>query len=151
MDLKDILAIGGRPGLYKFISQAKNGIIVEGLSDQKRFPAYSNDKVSALEDIAIFTETDEVSLGDIFVSIFKKEDGKETISHKSKPDELKSYFAEILPDYDRDRVYVSDIKKVLNWYNLLQELGMVDGEYVKKEDDAPQDEVKESEDSKKKE
>jgi len=136
MELKDILAIGGKPGLYKFISQAKNGIIVEGLHDKKRMPAYATDKVSALEDIAVFTAESEVSLNEVFVNIFKKTEGKEAINHKSDSNELKNFFSEILPDYDRDRVYVSDIKKVISWYNLLHGLGMVDGELKKdKEED----------------
>jgi hypothetical protein len=126
MSLKDIMAIGGKPGLYKFIAQAKSGIIVESLTDKKRIPAYASDKVSALEDIAIFTEDDEVSLNEVFRRIHEKEDGGKTISpKKSSADELKNYFAEILPEYDRERVYVSDIKKVLSWYNQLHELDML--------------------------
>lgn len=148
MDLKDILAIGGKQGLFKFISQTKNGIIVEGLQDKKRIPAYSTDKVSALEDIAIFTDSGEVPLGEIFAAIFKKEEGKPAISHKAAPEEMKGYFAEILPDYDRNRVYTSDMKKVFMWYNILQELGMVDGEF-KKEEEEPEKEEKEKKTGKK--
>ena len=146
MDLKDILAIGGKPGLYKFISQAKNGIIVENLKDNKRIPSYATDKVSALDDIAVFTEDEEVSLAQVFVNIFKKEEGKACISHKSSSDELKNYFAEILPDFDKDRVYVSDIKKILSWYNILLELDMVDGELKEEEEEGSE----KSEGSKKK-
>ena len=133
MDLKDFLAIGGKPGLYKFISQTKNGIIVESLADGKRMPAYASEKVSALEEIAIFTEAEEVPLIEVFVKIFKKENGGAAISHKAKPEELKSYFAEVLPEYDRERVYVSDMKKVINWYNILNELKLVDGDIKKPE------------------
>ena len=111
MELKDILAIGGKPGLYRFIAQAKNGIIVESLTDKKRIPAYASDKVSALEDIAIFTDSEEVNLADVFKKIFEKENGGKAINHKSSGEELKAYFEEILPDFDRDRVYTSDIKK----------------------------------------
>lgn len=128
MKLKDILAIGGKPGLYRFIAQAKSGIIVESLTDKKRIPAYASDKVSALEDIAIFTEEDEVSLNDVFRKIFEKENGGKAIAPKSPAGELKDYFEEILPEYDRERVYVSDIKKVLTWYNQLHELGMLEFE-----------------------
>jgi len=135
MELKDILAIGGKPGLYKFVSQAKNGIIVEGMQDHKRLPAYATDKVSALDDIAVFTEEGEVSLAEVFVNIFKKEEGGVAINPKSDPSELKKFFSEILPDYDRERVYVSDIKKVLTWYNLLHELGLVDGELKEEKED----------------
>jgi len=125
MNLKDIIAIGGRPGLYKFIAQAKNGIIVESLSDGKRLPAYSSDKVSALEDIAIFTEGEEVKLADVFKRIFEKENGGKSLNPKSSGDELKSYFETVLPDYDKDRVYTSDMKKVFSWYNQLHELNML--------------------------
>lgn len=143
MDLKDIMAIGGKPGLFRFISQAKNGIIIEGLEDKRRIPAYSSDKVSALEDIAIFTETGEVPLAEVFAAIYKKEDGKATMSHKSSPDQFKLLFEEIVPEYDRERVYVSDMKKVIMWYNILHSLGMVDGE-VKKKDSEEESEEKES-------
>jgi hypothetical protein len=125
MKLKDILAIGGKPGLYKFIAQAKNGIIVESLTDKRRIPAYASDKVSALEDIAIFTETDEVKLAEVFKKIFEKENGGKAISPKSSGEELKAYFEEILPEYDKERVYTSDMKKVLSWYNQLQEMDML--------------------------
>ena len=126
MDLKGILSIGGYGGLYKLIKQTKNGFIVESLTDKKRMQAFATSKISTLEDIAIYTEEGEVHLKDIFKKIFEKEDGKQTINHKVSSKELKSFFAELLPDYDRERVYVSDIKKVVNWYNVLVELDMVD-------------------------
>lgn len=125
MKLKDILSIGGKPGLYKYLSQAKNGIIVEGLKDKKRFPAYSTAKVSSLEDIAVFTETDEVKLSEVFDRIYQKEEGGLAVSHKSTPEELRAYFEGILPDYDRERVYISDIKKIIAWYNFLHETEML--------------------------
>ena len=117
--LKGILAVSGQSGLFKMISQAKNSIIVESLVDGKRMPAYATSRISALEDISIFTEEGDVKLVDVFKNIFDKEEGAVSISHKSSANELKNYFAEVLPDYDRDRVYVSDIKKVVMWYNLL--------------------------------
>ncbi len=117
--LKGILAVSGQSGLFKMISQAKNSIIVESLIDGKRMPAYATSRISALEDISIFTEEADVKLVDVFKSIYEKEDGGKAISHKSSSNQLKNYFLEILPDYDRDRVYVSDIKKVVMWYNLL--------------------------------
>ncbi|MCF6240305.1 MAG: DUF5606 domain-containing protein [Bacteroidales bacterium] len=126
MDLKGILSIGGYSGLYKLIKQTKNGFVVESLTDKKRMQAFATSKISTLEDIAIYTETGEVSLKDVFKKIFEKENGKQTIGHKSSADELKNLFAEVLPDYDRDRVYVSDIKKVVNWYNQLVDLGLID-------------------------
>ena len=117
--LKGILAVSGQSGLFKMISQAKNSIIVESLVDGKRMPAYATSRISALEDISIFTEEADAKLIDVFKNIFEKEDGGQSISHKVSANELKSYFTEILPDYDKDRVYVSDIKKVVMWYNLL--------------------------------
>ena len=135
MDLKGILAISGHPGLFKMISQAKNGIIVESMIDKKRMPAYTTSKISALEDIAIFTVEQDVPLLKVFQNIFEKLDGKEAISHKSSNNELKAFFEEVLPDYDQDRVYVSDIKKVVQWYNLLLEQGLVDLEEEKEEEE----------------
>ena len=141
MKLKDILAISGKSGLYKFISQARNGIIVESFSDGKRMAVNSSAKVSALEDIAIFTETEEVQLGDVLSKIYEKESGKETISHKSSPDELKAFLESILPDYDRDRVYVSDMKKLVQWYNQLVSLDLL---HPEEEEEEQEEEGKES-------
>ena len=145
MDLKGILSIGGYSGLYKLIKQSKNGFVVESLADKKRMQTFATSKISTLEDIAIYTETGEISLKDVFKKIFEKEGGKQTISHKSKPEELKNYFAEVLPDYDRDRVYVSDIKKVVNWYNQLVDLGMIDLEEEKEEEEKTEDNQKKEE------
>ena len=134
--LKDILSISGYGGLYKFISQGRNGIIVESLEDKTRMNASATVKISALEDIAIFTDIEDLPLKDVFKKISEKENGGLAIAHKSSADELKTYFAEILPDYDRDRVYVSDIKKVINWYNILHKFDMLnfeEKEEVKKE------------------
>lgn len=136
MDLKDLLAISGYSGLFKHISQTKNGIIVESLIDKKRMPAYASSKISALDDIAIFTTGDDLPLASVFENIFKKEDGKETLSHKSSSTELKAYFKDVLPEYDDDRVYVSDIKKVIQWYNILVGLNMISLEEEKLEEEA---------------
>jgi hypothetical protein len=126
MALKDILAISGKGGLFKFVSQGRNGIIVESLHDKKRTNVPATAKISALEDIAIYTETEEVPLKDVFKKIREKENGGKSLSKKSSAEELKNYLEAILPDYDRDRVYVSDIKKIVHWYNLLNELEMLD-------------------------
>jgi hypothetical protein len=126
MALKDILAISGKGGLFKFVSQGRNGIIVESLHDKKRTNVPATAKISALEDIAIYTETEEVPLKDVFKKIREKENGGKSLSKKSSAEELKNYLEAILPDYDRDRVYVSDIKKIVHWYNLLYELEMLD-------------------------
>lgn len=125
MKLKDILSISGEGGLFKFVAQGKNAIIVEHLETKKRTAAHATAKVSSLEDISIFTEQEDVSLSKVFDRMHEKENGGAAISHKSSAGELKEYFAEVLPDYDRDRVYVSDIKKLVNWYNILQSLDML--------------------------
>jgi hypothetical protein len=135
-DLKDILSIAGKGGLYKFIAQARNGIVVESLDDQKRHIAPATARVSSLEDIAIFTEEEEIALGDIFTRLHEHYGGKEALSHKASGKELKAAFEELVPEYDEERVYVSDIKKVFQWYNQLQAknmLTLVD----KEEADAP--------------
>lgn len=118
--LKEILSVTGKPGLFKLVSQGKNMLIVESLIDGKRFPAYSKDKVVSLGDIAIFTETAEVPLGQVLESLKAKENGAVcSIDPKSDNDKLRKYMLEVLPDYDRDRVYPSDIRKLLSWYNIL--------------------------------
>ncbi|XOV68324.1 MAG: DUF5606 domain-containing protein [Fluviicola sp.] len=126
MDLSGIISISGRPGLYKVIAQGKNNIIVESLMDKKRFPAYSSDRISALEDISIYTIDDDKPLKEIFADIYEKQEGKEGPSHKSDIGELTAYFTDILPDYDEERVYASDIKKLFQWYNLLLKSGALD-------------------------
>jgi len=125
MVLKDILAISGEPGLFKFIAQGKNAIIVEHLETKKRSSAYGSAKVSSLEDIAIFTEKEDVPLGRVFDMIYEKENGGVAIDSKVDGNKLKSWFEEILPDYSRDKVYVSDMKKVAMWYNTLHKLNML--------------------------
>jgi hypothetical protein len=125
--LKDILAVSGQSGLCKMVSNTKNGIIVENIETGKRMPTYATSKVSALEDIAIYTvEGDDKPLGEVMQSIRDKENGGEAISHKESKENLVKYFEEIMPEYDVDRVYISDIKKVLQWYNILQRKGMLD-------------------------
>lgn len=116
-----------------YIAQARNGIVVESLEDKKRHVASATARVSSLEDIAIFTQDEEVPLADIFFQIHEKTEGKESLSHKAPADELKSYFEELVPDYDEDRVYVSDIKKVFQWYNQLQSHGLL--EVIEKEEE----------------
>lgn len=131
--LKDILSISGKGGLFRYVAQARNGIVVESIEDNKRHVAPASARVNSLEDIAIFTRDEEVPLADVFYSIHEKNEGKEAISHKVPSDELKAYFEEIVPDYDGDRVYVSDIKKVIQWYNQLQQYDMLEVIDKKKE------------------
>jgi hypothetical protein len=124
--LKGILSISGQSGLFKMVAESKNNIIVESLDNLKRMPVHSTSKVSALEDIAIYTENGDVPLRDIFRAISDMENNGLAISPKSSVNELKTYFENIVPEYDKDRVYISDIKKVLLWYNTLQQKDMLD-------------------------
>lgn len=126
MELKEIMAISGHSGLFKFISQGRHGIIVESLIDGKKNNVSASAKVSTLSDIAIFTDEAELPLKDVFKKIREAENGAQAISHKSDDKELKKYFEKVLPTYDRDRVYASDIKKVINWYNQLQSMNMLE-------------------------
>ena len=140
IQLKDILAISGKGGLFKFIAQARNGIVVESIEDLKRHVAPATARVNSLEDIAIFTNSEEVPLADIFFMIHEKSEGKQTLSHKSSVEELKSQFKELVPEYDEDRVYVSDIKKVFQWYNLLQQHDIL--EVIDKEEEEEKEKEK---------
>ena len=124
MELKEILSIAGAPGLYKYIAQGKGGIIVESLVDSRRTMVSGSAKVSALGDIAIFTDADEVPLAEIFQSIFDKNRGVIAVTNKSSNKELHNFMAQTLPTYDRDRVHTSDIKKLATWYNMLVGAGM---------------------------
>lgn len=125
MSFQKILAISGKPGLYELKVQTRSGFVAESLLDGKKITVSLRSNVSLLSEIAVFTYNEEVKLIDIFKSIATKENGEATISHKETDDKLKSYFREILPEYDEDRVYTSDIKKIFNWYNILQPKGYV--------------------------
>ena len=126
MTLKDILAITGQPGLYKLVASSQKGLIVESLETGIRTSVSTTTRVSALEDIAIFTLADDMPLIAILKTMLEKHQGDAAINHKSKPEEIKAYFAQIVPDYDAGRVYVSDMKKVISWYNTLQAANMLD-------------------------
>ena len=123
MDLSGIISISGRPGLFKVIAQGKNSIIVESLVDKKRFPAYSTDRISALEDISIYTHEGDKPLKEIFAEIHTKQGKAEAPSHKEDITVLQDFLSDILPNYDEERVYPSDIKKLFQWYNLLLKSG----------------------------
>ena len=127
--LETILAISGKPGLYKLVSRGNRSLIVETLDEvKKRMPAFATDKVISLADIAMYTDEGEVPLREVLNSLKKKEKGQLSAFDykKASREELASYFAEILPNYDRDRVYPADIKKLVSWYNLLVKAGMTD-------------------------
>jgi hypothetical protein len=140
MILKDILSISGEPGLFKFIAQGKNAIIVEHLETKKRSSAYGSAKVSSLEDIAIFTETEDMPLGKVFDLIYEKENGGPAIDSKTDATKLKTWFEGILPEYSKDKVYTSDIKKLASWYNILHNLDLL----KKDEPEAEKQEEKET-------
>ncbi len=127
--LQTILAISGKPGLYKLVSRAKNSLIVEVLDDtHRRMPAFATDRITSLADIAMYTETDDVPLHKVLTSMKNLEEGKTSALDykKASGDELREYFAKILPDFDRDRVHNSDIKKLIQWYNILISNGISD-------------------------
>ena len=133
MDLSLIFNVPGKPGLYKLISQGKNSAIMESLADKKRAPFFGLDKMSSLAEIAIYTEAEEMPLADVFRAIHKKENGGACLGHKEDAKKVRDYFAVVLPTYDRERVYESNIRKVLQWYNLLQKEGLVDQELSERE------------------
>ena len=127
MSLEKILSITGKPGLYKLIAQTRSGFVAESLLDKKRLSISVRQNVSVLSEIAIYTLTEEVPLKKVLNTIKEKENGQPTsITAKDSNDNLEEYFFNILPDYDEDRVYVSDIKKIIQWYNLLQQHDLLD-------------------------
>jgi hypothetical protein len=123
IDLTGFISITGQPGLYKIVAQSKNGIIVEGLSDKKRVNVYASTKVSTLSDISMFTTGDDKPINEIITSIFDKEKGGPAVDAKADDKTVEAYFAQVLPDYDKERVYVSNMRKLFSWYNTLQSTG----------------------------
>ncbi|GAA4319591.1 hypothetical protein GCM10023115_46150 [Pontixanthobacter gangjinensis] len=126
MGLDKILAISGKPGLYELTAQTRGGFVAKSLMDGKKIAVNMRHNVSILSEIAIYTYIEEIPLGEVFEKIKEKENGEETISHKSSKKELENYFSEVLPDYDEDRVYASDMKKIFQWYNILINNGFTD-------------------------
>lgn len=126
MELKDILAISGQSGLFRYVAQSTRGVIVESLLDGRRMNASASAKVSALTEISIFTEGDDLPLAEVFTRIYAHTSGQQAIHHKENPERLKEYFAAVLPEYDRERVHVSDIKKIFAWYNILVDKGFTE-------------------------
>lgn len=134
MGLEKILSVAGKPGLYKLITQTRTGFVAESLLDGKRITVSLRASVSVLSEIAIYTLEEEVPLREVFEKIQSKEDGgKTSISHKDEKIKLEEYFFEVLPNYDEDRVYVSDIKKVIQWYNILTDNKIIDFSSEKEE------------------
>lgn len=128
MNLEKVLAITGKPGLYELKVQTRSGFVAESLADGKKITVGMRNNVSLLSEISMYTHTEEKPLAEVMRNIAKKENNGPALSHKEDNARLTAYFKEVLPDYDEDRVYASDIKKVLNWYNLLQAKGMVSSE-----------------------
>ena len=126
--LKNILSITGKPGLYKLVSQGNNMLIVESLLDGKRMPTYARDKIVSLGEISMYTMGDDIALSEVLTNLGKKEELKAVSFDPKKADnnQLHTFFAEVLPDYDRDRVYPSDIRKLIQWYNILIGAGITD-------------------------
>ena len=149
MDLSKILSISGRPGLYKHIAQSKNSAVVESLEDGKRSSAFITEQMSSLNDISVFTTGEDIKLEEIFKKIYEKENGKEAISHNASADEIKAYFAETVPEYDKERVYVSDIKKMIKWYNILAKAEILEFNEEEEKETETKEENKEDKNSEK--
>lgn len=127
MKLRDILAISGEPGLYNYIAGSRNGVIAESLVDGKRKNfSGTHSRVSSLAEISIFTEDDDVALAEVLTSLYAHTKGEQTISHKASEVELRSLFDEVLPTYDRERFHLSDMRKLVQWFNILVKAGMTD-------------------------
>lgn len=127
MKLRDILAISGEPGLYNYIASSRNGVIAESLVDGKRKNfSGTHSRVSSLAEISIFTEDEDVALAEVLTSLFDHTKGEQTLSHKASETELRALFDELLPTYDRERFHLSDMRKLVQWFNLLVKAGMTD-------------------------
>ena len=140
MEFNKIISVTGKPGLFQVISQSKNAVIAESLVEKKRVAINAAQNVSLLENIAIYTYEEDVPLLNIFISMFEKTEGKEAISHKESSKTLTAFFSEVLPGYDEERVYASNIKKVIQWFNILVKAGM---EFTKVEEVATEETEKE--------
>ncbi len=125
MNLKGIISIAGRPGLFKIVAQGKNSVIVESMTDKKRFPAHASDKISALEDISVYTTDEDVKLIEVYKKMYESLNGNAGLSHKEDPKKLREYVITFLPNYDSERVYDSDVRKLFQWYNTLIAEGLL--------------------------
>lgn len=134
MEFEKLISVSGYGSLFKIISRTNFGLIAESLEDGKRMPVYQSYNVSTLSDISMYTNEGDIALKEVLLKIYDKEAGAECAAAKSKDAEVKSYFETILPDYDKEKVYVSDIKKLLKWYNQLVKTKLIDPEAWKKED-----------------
>ena len=139
MSLEKIISVAGKPGLFQILTQTRTGVLAQSLIDGKKITVSARENVSLLSEIAIYTLTEEMPLGQVFQKILDHLSGAAALSHKSSKDELEAFFFEVLPEYDEDRVYASDIKKVVQWYNLLVDKGLTDFSSAQ-----PQEEVQEN-------
>jgi hypothetical protein len=139
MDLKDIISISGKSGLFSTVGKSKNNVIVESIIDKKRFPIFNTNRISALSDISIYTYEEEVLLSDIYRKIYESNDGKVTIDHSESTEKLRAKLEEFVPNYDKEQVYNSDIKKLFQWYNLLHKTKKLKLKKSEKKDDKKTD------------
>lgn len=135
MDLKKIITISGQPDLFELVSNTHKGIIVESILTKKRQQAFASQRVNSLEDIAVFTEDGEITLSEVFVKMYKYTEGKQAPDHKSSGAEIKTFFEDFFPEYDKDRVKFSAMKRILKWYNMLNEHGFIDDKPAEKNED----------------
>tara|TARA_B100001248_G_scaffold94455_1_gene70095 strand:+ start:108 stop:575 length:468 start_codon:yes stop_codon:yes gene_type:complete len=150
MELKDFISVAGKSGLHTIVGKSKNNVIVESLKDKKRFPIFNTNKISGLSDISIYTYDEEILLSELFDRIQKKYKKEAAISHLESAEELKKVFEELVPNYDQDQVYNSDIKKVFQWYNILHDTDNLIKEESKEEKKESSDDADiKKEDSKK--
>lgn len=139
MELQEIISITGRPGLFKVVAQGKNNVIVESIVDKKRFPAYASDRISTLGDISIYTTEEDVKLTDVLASFHDEYKGNECPSHKEDLSVLEGLLEKILPTYDKERVYKSDLRKIFQWYNILIKAGIT----IKEVEEKPEEKTEE--------
>ena len=150
MELKDFISVAGKSGLHTIVGKSKNNVIVESLKDKKRFPIFNKNKISGLSDISIYTYDEEILLSELFDRIQKKYKKEAAISHLESAEELKKVFEELVPNYDQEQVYNSDIKKVFQWYNILHDTDNLIKEELKEEKKESSDDADiKKEDSKK--
>ena len=142
MELKEILAVSGYPGLYKYLAQSTRGVIVESLADGKRMNVPTNARVSSMTDISVFTESEDRPLAAIFTAFYEKTGGKPTVGHKEDAAKIEAAFAEVVPDYDPDKVHMSDMKKIVQWYNVLVAAGMTEFKLPDADDEMKNEEMK---------
>ena len=149
MELKDFISVAGKSGLHTIVGKSKNNVIVESLKDKKRFPIFNTNKISALSDISIYTYDEEILLSELFDRIQKKYKKEAAISHLESSEELKKVFEELVPNYDQEQVYNSDIKKVFQWYNILHDTdNLIKEESKEEKKESSADADKKKEDSK---